>query len=78
MADNIPVGRRGHFSLWLLAESVNGSSYYIYDERCPREHAHVVWSGSSGIAGIEAMSRLDRNPPTFLPCAPGVRIAEEG
>jgi hypothetical protein len=57
----------GRFMLWETA-----GAFFIYDQRCPRAHAHAVWSGTHEGAGFDALSALSKNPPPFLPCAPGV------
>lgn len=56
------------FTLWKVAPG----EFHVYDGRCPREHAHTVWSGTDRGAGVEALRALRASPPPFLPCAPGV------
>jgi hypothetical protein len=54
--------------LWRL----DSGAFEIYDQRCPCAHAHTVWNGTDEGSGYEALSRIAKNPPEFLPCAPGV------
>jgi hypothetical protein len=69
-----PMLSVGHFYLWFIEDDAAAKEgpYRIFDQRCPRAHAHTVWSGRHVESAVRAVHALAENPPPFLPCEPGV------
>lgn len=63
-----PIYIAGSFMLW----ETRPGEFDITDQRCPRAHAHVIYSSTECEVACRTLRALAADPPDFVPCAPGV------